>query len=541
MSVVLQKPYTGEYAKYVLSPGLASTPCTDLGHSGLLSELNRVSGTSYTLDTPGVRALLNDCITVGHDLGTAYGHLRSFWRLDHWLQGDLVALRAMFAEYGANDHSTRERAQVKGTITNPRSVPPRRLWDLFAHRVIPGYIAFHPYPRYWPVSHSWTEDMAGVETPVNQHEWPVPMPRGITLEMVRDELLNLGAEYVWLDVVCLRQRSADAGREALRAREWAVDVPTIGNAYQFSHAAGQTVQYCNGLGRAFETVGWDGPRHWLNRAWTLQEINWQATIGGVTSLHPNPMDAVREDGDRTTTFSGMMRHLNIIMSGDAIDLFALLTEMKRRSSTNPIDKIAGLGYLLGSDLLPAYYESQTVDDAWCLLVDHMSESRRAYLLFLFPAPGDGELRVWMPSWGQIEETDLLSLGSQSLGHGLVRCYGEGGGHFAQTRGYRIERCFIRGLATLPPTAGEARVGELEVVSARGRHVVRVKARHRQAIPEEWYTVVGDRHLEHWVVCRGKWESVGTFRLRKVSVVCAVQGFEGLVEEGLVIEVGSSFM
>ncbi len=35
-------------------------------------------------------------------------------------------------------------------------------------------------------------------------------------------MLNLGAEYVWLDVLCLRQK--EGLREDLREEEWKVDV-----------------------------------------------------------------------------------------------------------------------------------------------------------------------------------------------------------------------------------------------------------------------------------------------------------------------------
>ena len=36
--------------------------------------------------------------------------------------------------------------------------------------------------------------------------WPVPIPVHTSLERVRIECLNLGAEYVWADVLCLRQK-----------------------------------------------------------------------------------------------------------------------------------------------------------------------------------------------------------------------------------------------------------------------------------------------------------------------------------------------
>ncbi|RPB29251.1 hypothetical protein L211DRAFT_833103 [Terfezia boudieri ATCC MYA-4762] len=536
--VSLQRPYEGDGAASVLSPEAASIPCASLGHAGLLSGLNRILHTSYTLGTLGASTLLEDCISSRYDFGTAYAHLRPFWARLHWLAGDLVSLRNMFAEYEKNDQEDREAAQVKGTIVKPYKVPPRRVWDLKAHRVVPGWRTFHPYPRYWPVSHSWADVMTVIDTPVNQYEWPVPIPAGVTLEMVRNELLNLGAEYAWLDILCLRQRSPDPEKEKIRLREWEIDVPTIGNAYQFSDTE-RTVQYCNGLGRPFETVGWDGPRHWLNRAWTLQEINSQAIIGGVTEEIPVPMDAVRTDGDCTTTLRTAMEPLTAILVSDkSIVLFHILEEMKRRFSSGDIDKIAGLGYLLRSPTLPAYYESQSVEEAWYLLVDNMQAYLRGSLLFLFPTPGVGQ-RLWTPSWKQIEETNLLRLVESFLGNEPVYIRGDINAPFALHRGYRINKCSIRGLAVVPSEGDEPRRGKLEIKLSNGEVcTLNVKARHQHIIPDGSYTLAGSKNLMHWVVCR---ERQPWSKLTKVSVISAGQDFGELEQLRAVAEVGNTFL
>ncbi|RPB29361.1 hypothetical protein L211DRAFT_756923, partial [Terfezia boudieri ATCC MYA-4762] len=57
---------------------------------------------------------------------------------------------------------------------------------------------------------------------------PIPLPAGVSLEQVRTELLGFGGEYAWLDVACLRQDS-EMHLAQLKAEEWQVDVPTIGN------------------------------------------------------------------------------------------------------------------------------------------------------------------------------------------------------------------------------------------------------------------------------------------------------------------------
>ena len=148
-----------------------------------------------------------------------------------------------------------------------------------------------------PVSHSWVADgdLTFVMTEANQNLWPVPLPRGTQLEDVRQEMIRLGARYAWLDVLCLRQqalakpalakdfaipvpvsRELVERREQRRLEEWKTDVPTIGAIYSNArerdiYGAGPTVIFMNGLGRPFQDEGWASERHWLRRAWTLQE------------------------------------------------------------------------------------------------------------------------------------------------------------------------------------------------------------------------------------------------------------------------------
>jgi len=128
-------------------------------------------------------------------------------------------------------------------------------------------------PDFWAISHSWVgePDRQHISSPVNQYEWDIPMPKGVTLEGIRLDLISCGAEYCWLDILCLRQRGSDAYNNSLATEEHRIDVPTIGNVYQKSI---RVLYYFNGLGKPLksgEEVLQD-ERHWLNRAWTLQEI-----------------------------------------------------------------------------------------------------------------------------------------------------------------------------------------------------------------------------------------------------------------------------
>ena len=151
-----------------------------------------------------------------------------------------------------------------------------------------------------PISHAWVadEDRSLILTEANQQMWPIPLPKGVLLEDIRGEMIRLGVRYAWLDVLCLRQRvqpACETGlgipvsmkvtalgteivqkREQRRLEEWKVDVPTIGAVYSnLDHDSlydgGPIVIYMSGLGRPFRDEGWDSKRHWLRRAWTLQE------------------------------------------------------------------------------------------------------------------------------------------------------------------------------------------------------------------------------------------------------------------------------
>ena len=207
------------------------------------------------------------------------------------------------------------------------SMCPRRIWDICANTVIPTAWFYGPKcpisghrsvgaMGVRPISHAWVAgtDLTFIMTEANQHLWPIPLPRGTQVEDVRQEMIRLGVRYAWLDVLCLRQQTlaknlaipvsrelvATVGftrmlgclipqkkkkkkkrelverREQRRLEEWKTDVPTIGAVYSNPrdidiYGGGPVVIFMNGLGRPFQDEGWASERHWLNRAWTLQE------------------------------------------------------------------------------------------------------------------------------------------------------------------------------------------------------------------------------------------------------------------------------
>ncbi|KAF8457093.1 hypothetical protein BDZ91DRAFT_786036 [Kalaharituber pfeilii] len=304
---------------------------------------------------------------------------------------------------------------------------PRRIWDLKSNRVV-DFRMLHaevnsievPHkgtrrPTFWAVSHSWTSDMRTVETSVNQYQWPVPLPNGVDIESLRKELLTLGADYVWLDVLCLRQQSGTSTAQTrthnnvpldtIKHDEWKIDVPTIGNIYR---AAVQTVRYFNGLGRPFSKEGWDDPRHWLRRAWTLQEIRTENRTfnGGV--LRGNGRIILNTKGTiagKVTTLRGAIRPV-LKLATDAgspggCKLYELTREMASRCATQPTDKVAGLFYLLRATQLPTYDENINDETAWRQCFHVLPFGKKIEILFDFPYRGTEQ--QWFPTWKQVME------------------------------------------------------------------------------------------------------------------------------------------
>jgi len=221
-------------------------------------------------------------------------------------------------------------------IIHPRESRPRRLWDLIANRVIPydwrirsdhelstlftnSSMANLPRlpmrERFVAISHSWAPTLRRDPnlSPVNRGQWPIPLPDGVKLEDIRQELLSfhgtpceqinltetataqspLDMEYCWLDILCLRQAWCDKNGEVLvqascsrpanfprnqdayaldrtRVNEWKLDVPTIGAVYRKAY---RVVVYLNGLAHEVDLdwSNWKSNYHWTNRVWTLQE------------------------------------------------------------------------------------------------------------------------------------------------------------------------------------------------------------------------------------------------------------------------------
>ncbi|KAK0471321.1 hypothetical protein IW261DRAFT_903622 [Armillaria novae-zelandiae] len=425
---------------------------------------------SYSIETQCTYVhFLNAVFNEANDFGTVYACLRRFWY-------DLASIDFKHELRRREEDDRRRRQNARGRITAP-DIPPRRVWDLYANRVVPYWVGWaSPYG----ISHAWVEDTERVDvwTPINGYKWPVPIPKDASLDLIRIEMLNLGVQYAWLDVLCLRQ--VGGPREDLRAEEWKVDVPTIGYVYQKSR---KVVCYFNGLGRPLNVKPGDfeSNRFWFNRAWTLQEINEHMIVGGKT-------DHCIVQEDIKAKFHDQLASLERIRTpSTSITVFDFLSQMKTRASTNPMDRVAGLVYLLRPKYIPIYDATQSQEDAWVALVDAMEYSSRVELLFLYPKPGSGS-KYWRPSWKQVMSKKTTSLSCSGLEWiGKVSPMEETDSNWFE--GTRIDVGDVRGLSNKKES--RVRQGELTVKDDIGAsHTFKIVADHAYPIPDGSYILIG---------------------------------------------------
>ncbi len=578
--------------------------------NGLLEKLNGTLVTSYTLETlsESLRSALESCVEQHYDFGTAYARLRPYWVED--------ASRDI-AKDERKDQDIRKRLLADNKIIDG-DAPPRRVWDLYANRVVPYWVV-GKYP--WAISHAWVNDdeLTHVMTPINQNEWPVPIPKDANLDLIRIEILNLGAEYVWLDVLCMKQKVSKVEARKLRRKleqlldmreetmvsdwqegplamarihgdnkatqqlsmirnfkkrffrsdenrrleeseeapsrfewirkrhfeekcrvaemlrriemlprqvkeEWMIDVPTIGWVYR---QADQVVGYFAGLGRPLNKIDFESDRSWFNRAWTLQEMNIAPITAGITGL---------EEQVVLDKFHTRLESVRQMRRDDFV--FDILSKMRTRKSTNPVDKVASLIYLFHSECIPIYDGYQSEEDAWTALLNVTQDWFRADLFFFYPQPGDGK-SVWRPSWRQaMNHTVSWRDPSQVMGKIQFEL-----GFLDSYCGPYIESGAVRGLgdATDASAQTKSRRGELFLEDRHGKtHTFKIIADHAYPISDGTYTLIGSTGFPStqsallWVV--GKTESSNEeFKyFRKSSVLSMADDRVGARLQGLKI-------
>ncbi|KAK0447569.1 hypothetical protein EV421DRAFT_2017211 [Armillaria borealis] len=487
--VLKQRSYTGAF---VIPSALANTPCADLGVIGFVENLNAALGASYTADKvhPILNTILDFYEGQNCDFGTAYAHFHTF----NYCNWTIELSRLRKEEKG--DQKMRQNALGDGMITR-RKVPPHRVWDLEANRVVPYWVAKKDEPggllNIWGISHAWMDDKerGDVMTPINGYEWPVPIPKDANLDLIRIEMLNLGAKYAWLDVLCLRQLGGRG--EHLRKEEWKLDVPTIGCVYD--DFKGHVVCYFNGLGRPLSwPPDFDSDRSWFRRAWTLQEIGANSEriiFGGET-----------EDDSISGTFDEQLNSL-----GDLWLVENALSQMQKRVSTNPMDRVAGLAYLLDTKYIPTYDAEQSEESAWIALVNAMKAETRTKLLFCYPEPGNGS-KCWRASWKQVMNTTFLSLGHIGWQTGVCRTEETDVDWY---QGPCINSAKVRGLADTSDKE-MPRQGELVFKDDTEEPLTfNIQADHQYSIPDGSYTLIGCERKDY-----DEEESDGTDRSKSDS-------------------------
>ncbi|GJE89416.1 hypothetical protein PsYK624_055170 [Phanerochaete sordida] len=391
---------------------LADVLCEAMTVKNLLDHFNDILGADVSLDIPGLSDFLDEIRHTSHDFGVAYGKVRVWWARP-WHQDPLKALSdarryQREVECLEREVDKRRRECADAFSIGGSDIPPRRVWDLYSNRVLPYGIIIAPYriagkqlrysdfpDTFWTVSHGWVAAKAreSVWTPINENQWPVPIPRATTLEHVRIELLNIGAEYVWIDVLCLRQEGRDED-EVVRIEEWKVDVPTIGYVYRGHPQDRPCATYFNGLGLPLDMApdALESETHWLNRVWTLQETLPSNIPCGLTGLLP-PVDT-----GITALFSQHAALLRQIperrhVRGDSGGM--LVQELQRRSCSNELDRITGLAYIIGCETLPVYRADADVEGAWQQLLKHAPGWWRLGVLCVYAADAPFTL---FPSW-----------------------------------------------------------------------------------------------------------------------------------------------
>ncbi|KAK0458869.1 uncharacterized protein EV420DRAFT_335876 [Desarmillaria tabescens] len=244
--------------------------------------------------------------------------------------------------------------------------------------------------------------------------------------------------------------------------------------------------YLSGLGRPLTLKEGDleSDRCWFRRAWTLQEVGYDRVIAGDTPDGPLHAEPMNEDGKYETEL--LTRFHNQLQSTRAgaifWEMFEALKSMQNRVSTNPVDRVAGLTFLLQSETIPAYYESESPEDAWTAFVNSMRAEIRGELFSSYPEPGNAGTK-WRPSWNQLMTKALPADGYLSTNVDRNE----------MDEDWCEEECIEKGLVWGLAQVAEGcdRRGELIVKDAGGtEHAFNITAIHEYPIPDDTYTLIG---------------------------------------------------
>ena len=474
---------------------LADILCEFLSTKNLLFHLNATLGTSHTLDMPGLQPCLEHALHVSRDFGALYGALRLWWSDDFTRTLEKIKAR--------QDKVQRRWADaIQGSCIQDCEIPPRRVWDLRSNRVLPFYVLPPPEDDYfdvpenlWTLSHSWVDERerAGVWTTINGRQWPVPVPCQTTLDHVRIELLNMGAEYVWLDVLCLRQEGGVD--EKLRLEEWKLDVPTIGRIFHAIPNFRPCITYFNGLGLPLDTsiTTCQSIRHWSKRVWTVQESLDTWLPGGLTA-------------DLGVDSSALFTELHGLLSGMSSwskQGTGIFQAIQMRHCTTELDRIAGLAYNLGCKTLPLYDRTISVESAWTLLIKHMDRRQRTNCFLQYAS--DTPFGLWMSAQGLLTSQPALPTALTEQGEDMrlvdeLELYTNAPGQYHHA-GYALGACHIKRSACDHEDCA-AGLFHLQFADTPKPVTVHATAEHGIFLRTVTYTLLGIGSfggMQHWVV------------------------------------------
>ncbi|KAF8454010.1 hypothetical protein BGX38DRAFT_1175224 [Terfezia claveryi] len=429
--------------------------CGGLGHLGVTMKLRHLWGDFVTSEYMKRCAISEEERYLPHKwLNYFINHNYPFGVLNAWVSAcnaSWQTLRnrkpedfsiSMTEPLDWKDNPVKVTNSRAGWVIRAQEFAPRRVWDLKNNKVIPTqwlmrldsgtgkdtleHFVFADWraagssspgrraPMIVPISHAWVSDPQYVTTAINNKAWVVPIPKGVSLEKLRDELLGLVPEdcqYAWLDVLCLRQKSKDSipreddGDLWILEKEWELDVPLIGQIYSRAEV---TVLYFNGLGRPLApNVSWDDIRHWTKRAWTIQEAKHPTSVvlGGYPKQMPvNPTEQMEWTIIKNRIHYELLRITTLIKQKE---ILGLIVEMGKRFASTEIDRVAGLTTIFQGTYgsFPIYQLADTPSTAWSKFCNLLTlppksdEFSHVYqLLQHFPYPSRD---AWFPSWEQV--------------------------------------------------------------------------------------------------------------------------------------------
>ncbi|GJE93710.1 hypothetical protein PsYK624_098710 [Phanerochaete sordida] len=285
---------------FAISTDLANLRCPWLGENMLLSLFSDIVGVPCNWQTEEMRQCFQHVRRTARDFGEAYGILRPHFR---WIQEnghsvEAIPFEAIIQRCQKKDDCWVDLNEANAIDGESAARPqPRRVWDLYSNRVLPFHLAC---PANYNLTAPWlVTDIRGsavrdlVKTRINSEQWSLSVPHDTSLEHVRVELLNMGAEYVWLAELCVPLR----GREGTGPLDLGAAAPDVKAMVHLIEREGAThILYPCGLGVPTSLSRFDGAFEALRalRGVWAYEKKWGCWLpGGLIPTAAHDVTATR--------------------------------------------------------------------------------------------------------------------------------------------------------------------------------------------------------------------------------------------------------